>query len=64
MRINTKHLFPESLSDEAASALCAFLYALADACESRYLAQLLRHQDAQQTLYDPEHPWRFRPTDR
>ena len=64
MKINNKPLFPDGLSDEAASVLCAFLYSLADACESRYLAQLLRHREAQQTLYDPEHPWRFRPTDR
>ncbi len=64
MRIDIEPLFPEGLSDEAASVLSAFLYALADACESRYLAQLLRHHDSQRTLHDPEHPWRSPPPDR
>ncbi len=62
MRIDIEHLFPDGLPDEAASALCSFLYALADACESRYLAQLLRYHKAQRNLYDPEHPWRSPPT--
>ena len=57
-------LLPDDLSDEAASALCAFLQDLADACESRYFAQLRRYHAAHQTdLFDPDQPWRTRLTD-
>lgn len=51
-------LFPEHLTDEAASLLCAFLHDLAGACESIYFTQLRRHHERQQTIHDPEHPWR------
>lgn len=51
-------LFPEGISDETAVALHAFLRALALACESRYLAQLMRYNRAQRNLYDPDEPWR------
>lgn len=57
-------LFPENLTDEAASVLSAFLHDLADACESHYFAQLRRHHEAQQIVHDPEHPWRSRSPDR
>ncbi|MBK7677638.1 MAG: hypothetical protein IPJ27_24460 [Candidatus Accumulibacter sp.] len=55
--------FPDDASDEAAVALCDFLYQLATACESHYLAQLRRHHDRQTNLYDPEGTWRFPPSD-
>jgi len=56
-------LFPDGLSDEAAVALCDFLFQLATACESHYLVQLRRHYDRQRNLYDPEEPWLFPHTD-
>ena len=50
-------LIPDDLPDEAATALARFLYDLAMACESRYLAQIQRHHRGQKNLYDPERPW-------
>ena len=57
-------LFPTSLSDAAAAALCDFLHDLAAAADARYLAQLQRHRRQQEPpLYDPAQPWRSRPRD-
>ena len=64
MTIDAEPLFPDDLSDEAASVLSEFVYALAFACENRYLTQVLRHHERQRQLpYDPDHPWRTRPPD-
>ena len=43
MNTSWHRLFPDGLSDEAATALARFLYDLAMACESRYLVQIQRH---------------------
>ncbi len=52
-------LFPDAISDEAAAALCDFLYDLAAAWESRYLENLRRRRRVLQLdLFDPEQPWR------
>ena len=57
-------LFPTSLSDAAAAALCDFLHELAAAADTRYFAQLLRHRRQQQPPpLDPAQPWRSRPRD-
>lgn len=61
MNSDNDPLFPESLSDEAASVLCDFLHELAFACDSHYFAQLHRYHEKQRTIYDPEHPWRSPP---
>jgi len=50
-------LFPDHLSDEAATALSELLHTLAAACENRYFCQIRRHHSGQRNLYDPEHPW-------
>ena len=55
-------LFPNDISDETAVALHEFLSALALACESHYLGQLMRYNRDQRNLYDPEEPWRSPPT--
>jgi hypothetical protein len=61
-----KHLLPEAaeISDEAAAVLTEFLFRLAGACDVRYLAKILRYQDAQRQErndVDPEQPWRHSP---
>ena len=53
MKTDLHRLFPDDISDEAASALTEFLYELAVACESRYLTQIQRYHCGQQNLYDP-----------
>jgi hypothetical protein len=55
--MKSQPLFPNPLSDEAASQLADFLYALADAYENRYFNQIRRHHSGQRNLYHPEHPW-------
>ncbi len=55
-------VFPDDLSDEAASALSEFLHQIAAACDNRYFVQLRRYYSRQQNLYDPEAPWRSPPT--
>ena len=57
MNTSWHRLFPDGLSDEAATALARFLYDLAMACESRYLVQIQRHHRGQHSLYDPQRPW-------
>lgn len=57
-------LFPDDISDEAASVLCEFVQALALACDSRYFNQLRRYHSKQQNLFDPDHPWRTHPQER
>jgi hypothetical protein len=61
-KIEIEPLFPENLTDEAASLLSTFLYDLAGACESRYFTQLRRHHEGKQTVHDPDHPWRTQNT--
>lgn len=61
MSTDVDDLFPDELSDEAASALADFLHRLAAACDTRYFAQLRRHNRRQINLYDPEAPWRSPP---
>jgi hypothetical protein len=56
-------VFPDGISDEAASALSEFLSQLAAACESRYFVQLRRYHRRQMNLYDPEAPWRTPPAE-
>ncbi len=51
-------LFPKGISDEAASVLSEFLYALAMACESRYFTQLDRYHARQRAPCDPQQPWK------
>lgn len=63
-KIDIEPLFPEDLSDEAASVLSAFLYDLAGACESRYFTQLQRHHEEQQNVHDPDHPWQSQSPNR
>jgi hypothetical protein len=54
-------LFPDDLSDEAATALTDFLFALALACESRYLTQLVRFHRQQQEENGQEQLWQNLP---
>ena len=56
-------VFPDNLSDEAASALSEFLRQIAAACDNRYYVQLRRYYSAQRNLYDPDAPWRSPPSD-
>ena len=55
-------VFPDGLSDEAASALSEFLHQLAAACGTRYFVQLRRYHRRQMNLYDPDDHWRMPPT--
>lgn len=63
MKSDLEPLFPDGISDEAASVLSAFLQALAAACDSRYFTQLRRYHARQQHPYDPQRPWE-KPLDR
>jgi hypothetical protein len=56
-------VFPEGTSDETAAALSEFLHQLAAACESRYFAQLCRHNGRRSDRYDPQAPSRTLPDD-
>lgn len=62
-----KSLLPraEEISDETAAVLTEFLFQLADACETRYLAKILRHTDAQKAAqidqWNAERPWSREP---
>lgn len=58
MRSDDESLFPVGISDEAAVVLCNFLFELANACDSRYLTQQLRYEEAKAKLVDPESPWK------
>ncbi len=42
MNLNLRHLLPESVSDQEASNLVAFVYRLAAAVEDIYLGQIMR----------------------
>lgn len=56
---------PEEISDETAAVLTEFLFQLADACETRYLAKTLRHSDAKKAAqidqWNAERPWSREP---
>lgn len=52
------YLLPDNISDEAAAVLCEVLHHLATACDSRYLAQILRYRKRQRSVLDPERPCR------
>ena len=56
-------LLPDELSDEVVAAFCDVLHELATACDSHYLAQILRHRQQQCSVPDPDHPWRSPPSD-
>jgi hypothetical protein len=59
MSVESDPPFPDGLSDEAVTALCDFLFDLAAAADSRFLPQILRYRQQQQTPpLDPDHPWR------
>jgi len=57
MSIDAETLFPTGLSDEAATALCDCLNALAFAADSHYLHQILRYRSQQQAPLAPNRPW-------
>lgn len=58
------HLFPDDLSDKAASRLCDFLNELALACDRRYLKQCRRyHEKKRCKSLDPQAPWNSLPLD-
>jgi hypothetical protein len=58
MNLDLETRLLEDLSDEAAFALCELLHELAQAFESRYYHQILRHPPAKQSdLFDPDQPW-------
>lgn len=63
MKINREPLFPNGLSDENVAVLSEFLHALASDCDSRYFVQLRRYYARQETLGDPDHPWKSPPPD-
>jgi hypothetical protein len=54
---------PLDLSDEAAAKLIEFLYALADALERHYAAQLLRYTHMRSAPRPPPDPTDTQPTD-
>ena len=51
--------FPESISDEAAFALCEALHWLALACDEKYFGQIRRHMATLNEAgpVDPDQPW-------
>jgi len=49
--------FPEHISDRTAAILSEFLHSLAGDCDARYASQLRRHYAKQHDVYDPDHPW-------
>lgn len=55
----------DDISDEAAAVLTEFLFQLADACETRYLAKILRHSDAKKAAqidqWNAGRPWSREP---
>ncbi len=58
MKSDLEPLFPDNLSDEAASVLSDFLWQLISAWDSRYFTQLRRYQERKRPPCDPERPWR------
>lgn len=48
--------FPVDITDEMAVALTEILYALAGACETRYMMPIRRHHTARQAPRDPQRP--------
>lgn len=58
---------PDDISDETAAALTGVMFALASACEARYLDKILRHQAvklrAKGRDLDPDRPWERHPPD-
>ena len=69
--MRSRHTFllpaPDDISDETAAVLTGFMFALASACEVRYLDKILRHQavalGAKSRDLDPDRPWERRPPD-
>jgi hypothetical protein len=57
-----EYLLPDDIPDEAAAVLCDVLHQLATACDSRYLAQILRYREQQRSVPAPERPWRSSPS--
>ena len=63
MTIDSKSIFPEEIADETAFAICSILYELALACESHYYTKLRRYSDNHHPdLFDPQQPWRTKPS--
>ena len=58
---------PDDISDETAAVLTGVMFALASACEMRYLDKILRHQAVQLGAKswdpDPDRPWERHPPD-
>jgi len=64
MSYDIDHLFPDDLSDKAASRLSDFLHELAFACDRRYLKQCRRyHEKKRRKSLDPQAPWKPLPPD-
>lgn len=51
-------LFPRDISDETATILCNFLYALVTECENRFFTQIRRYRPTQHAVA-LGHPWIF-----
>ena len=58
MMLDIDSLFPDGISDEAATVLCEVFSTLILALESRYLVQLRRYADSPRCPGDPEQPWK------
>ena len=57
-------LFPDDLSDKAASRLTDFLHELALACDRRYFKQCQCYHDKKhRKSVDPQAPWKSLPLD-
>ena len=57
-------MFPDDLSDKAASRLTDFLHELALTCDRRYFKQCRRYQDKKhRKSVDPQTPWKSLPLD-
>ena len=61
MKSELESLFPDDISDEAASVLSDVLWQLISAWDSRYFIQLQRYQASKAPPCDPEQPWRKLP---
>jgi hypothetical protein len=61
MNTDTEPLFPDDISDEAASAISDFLWQLISAWDSHYFNQLRRYHAGKEPPCDPARPWRKLP---
>ena len=59
IQIDTNTLFPDGLSDEAASAIADVLFDIATQWENAHYYQIRQHHKPQQTdLFESLQPWR------